>query len=95
MTKLCGKLNWFNKRGKTERGSTDRSAKGKGRKRTPETEGILYIPYTPGSRLKKMIQKQEDLMVGKKLKNQVSREDGPHIGRIALQPNPLEWGALQ
>ena len=89
--KLCGKFNWFNQnKGKEKEVDGNSTAKGGGARRAPETEGVLYVPFTPGSALKKTAGRPNGWQEEDR-KNQSNCEDGPNSGRNPLQPNTLEW----
>ena len=74
---LCGKNQWFQPGGNK---SEEQQTKGRGIKRKrkevdrgtqAEIEGILYVPFTPDSELKKKLQKMEDDLLQGKLTGRI------------------------
>ena len=64
--KLCGKQQWFKSTKQAKNANAKNQGKKKGNIMKQEIEGVYYVPYTKGSRLKKKIQAIEDNAVKNK-----------------------------
>ena len=64
--KLCGKTSWYKGKGETPQNSDVRNKRKKTNNRA-QVEGVLYVPFTKKSELKRRIQKIQDKAIeGKK-----------------------------
>ena len=62
--KLCGKNTWFKQKSKSNSQEGDARSNRKKHKKPPEIEGIMYVPFTVNSSLKKQMQSAEDQFNG-------------------------------
>ena len=86
-TKLLGKTTWFNREKESQ--STDHPKK-KGKAKT-KTEGVLYVPYTQNSLLKRKMQQMEDNIIRNKLTGRIRviERNGKTVAETSS--NPVPW----
>ena len=70
-TKLVGKTTWFKGKRFKESGKGAPTAGNRRQNSNPEVEGVIYVPYTQGSQLKRRLQEAEDKALGNKLTGRV------------------------
>ena len=91
--KLVGKTTWFKGKRYRDSGAQPRSSAQTGRKhlKNPELEGVLYVPYTKGSSLKRRLQEAEDKALGNKISGRVRVLE--RLGRTVKETiaNPTPW----
>ena len=90
-SKLMGKTNWFRTtKQPDDRSTTTGAKKGKKSQKQAEVEGVIYVPYTPDSRLKRQIQKLEDAFQrGKSVgRMRVVERLGATLGELLCNPTP-------
>ena len=92
-----GKIRWFKEKLRDEREEqgeerdAGKEREGRRKKKTPETEGVLFIPYTPGSSLKKDIQRIEDAACRGRMTGRIRVTE--RVGRTisAILTNMTPW----
>ena len=91
--KLVGKQNWFKGRNSQQSGPgqpTKKTRRTGQRSENAEVEGVLYVPFTPQSVLKRSIQKTEDTLLKNRRvgKVRILERLGPKLSEIMCNPTP-------
>ena len=88
--KLCGKNTWFKQKNKNTSQEGDARSNKKKLKKPPEIEGVMYVPFTENSSLKKQMQSAEDQFNGnsKTGKVRILERLGPTVMESVANPYP-------